>query len=181
MKHINVPGVTDQLDRIVRAINNAKDGGDYYAANILFVAALHFITRNKRVLEKTLRHWCYVEVLPSESAVAFFDNFDDEPVGHYDLLNIDCEGRHTCIPMPMLSLDIAQTAYAVCRHVERVEHNRDINPSLPDVWSEELYGYMRTGEEALPDFLSKRGLAETAWLRGRRLGTDVVDFETQSE
>ena len=181
MKYIDVPGIADQLDRILRAINSAKDGGDYYAANILFVSALHFITRNKRVLEKTLRHWCYVEVLPAVSAVAFFDNLDDEPVGYYDLLNIRVEGRHACIPMPMLSPDIAQAAYVACPHVERIEHNRDIDPLLPDAWSETMYGYLRTGEEAAHDFLSEHGLAEVAQLRGVRLGAEVVDIEPETE
>lgn len=178
MKYINVPGIADQLDRILRAINSAKDGGDYYAANILFVSALHFITRNKRVLEKTLRHWCYVEVLPT---LDVFSVYDENEAGYYDLLNIRVEGRHACIPMPMLAPDIVRAAYAACPHVERVEHCRDINPSLPDAWSETMYGYLRTGEEAAHDFLSEHGLAEVARLRGVRLGAEVVDIEPETE
>lgn len=146
-----------QITRIIAHIDGAKNAGDYHAANLLFVSALHQITRNKRDLG-ALARWGFIE----------HDPFDFDSA-YYDLLNIECGDAHTCIPVPMLAADVVAAAYESMQIVERRDHCREINPALPDAWSECAYGWMRTGEEALPDFLSEAGLVEVRELEGRRI------------
>lgn len=152
------PALTEQVASIISAVNTAKDGGDYYAANMIFIAGLHLITRGKRVMEKSLAHWCYVEEL---------DGFSDDP--YYDLMNICAGDAHTCIPVPMLQDDIIAAAYSACSKIERGEHNRETDPTAPDRWSAESYHWLRMGEEAAPLYLSESGLTEVNALRGQRI------------
>lgn len=160
------PTLSVQIAAIVAAVNTAKDGGDYYAANMIFVAGLHLITRGKRVMEKAMAHWCYIEVAGLDWGDAF-DVDDDDP--YYDLLNISAGDLHTCIPVPMLQADIIVAAYSACSRIERGEHNRETDPTAPDRWSAESYHWLRMGEEAAPLYLSAHGLAEVNALRGQRI------------
>lgn len=151
------PALTEQVASIISAVNTAKDGGDYYAANTIFIAGLHLITRGNRVMAASLAHWCYVEIFP--------DSYDK----YYDLLNLRAGDAHTCIPVPMLQSDIICAAYSACSKIERGEHNRETDPTAPDRWSAESYHWLRMGEEAAPLYLSESGLTEVNALRGQRI------------
>lgn len=154
---------------LIDAINAAKDGGDYYTANILFAAALHFITRGGKLRERApiwRRHFVIEMLYPNENEA-----------NYYDCLHIISESHrsHACIPVPMLRDDITKFAYAHSRRVERGVHLRDIDPCLPDTWSESMAGWLATGREAIPMFFSEDGRGEVAWLKGRRLGEETEE------
>jgi hypothetical protein len=179
------PDVFAEIHALIELIERAKNAGDYYSANLFFVAALHIITRNKRDLSaQTFQTFFFVEV--DAGLESMFYDADSGEVGYYDLLNIRSFDARTCIPMPMLHMSITVPA---CQHAEKVErgdHDRDITPTLPDEWSEAAYGYLRMGEEAAPLYLSESGMAEVEYLRGRRVGTYrdedgvVIDAEVET-
>lgn len=162
-------GKYSDIAALIDAINAAKNGGDYYTANILFAAALHFITQCGKLRECApiwRRHFVIEMLYPNENEA-----------NYYDCLHIISESNrsHACIPAPMLRDDITKFAYAHSRRMERGVHLRDIDPCLPDTWSEKMAGWLATGREAVPIFFSEEGQAEVAWLKGRRLGEETEE------
>lgn len=167
---VNLPTKPDtfaEVHTLIELIESAKNAGDYFSANLFFVAALHIITRGKRDLSaQAFQTFCFVEV---EGVYDYID-YAAGDCYYYDLLNIRSFDAHTCIPMPMLQPDLRAAAYQHAEKVYRGEHDRDIVPTLPDEWSAQAYGYLRMGEEAAPLYLSESGMAEVENLRGRRVG-----------
>lgn len=172
--NIQKPDLETELASIISMIETAKQGGDYYAANLLFVAALHILTRGQTIMRQPpfekfyfSRH-AFVEA--EEFVNADYADYASGEVGYYDLLNIRACGMHTCIPMPMLHMSITEPAYRLCETFSRGEHNRRPDTSAPDVWSEPSYGYLRMGEEAAPLYLSEHGMEGEA--------EEAIDNET---
>ena len=164
------PDIFTEIHALIELIERAKNAGDYFSANLFFVAALHIITRNKRDLSaRTFQTFFFVEV---DCPIDLADT-DAGGCGYYDLLNIRSidVNHHTCIPMPMLQAVITAPAY---RHAEKIwrfaDHSRDYDPLASDEWSEAAYGYLRMGEEAAPLYLSESGMNEVESMRGRRRG-----------
>ncbi len=173
------PDMFTEVHTLIELVEQAKSAGDYYAANMFFVAALHVITRNKRVMdEATFKTFFFVEVeapLPDDA------DTESGVVDYYDLLNIRVFDAYTCIPMPMLHMSITAPAYRWSDKVWRGVHDRSTNPDAPDVWTERGYGYLRMGEEVAPLYLSESGMNQIADLRGRRAGSkNTDDDETES-
>ena len=145
-----------EIATLIDAINAAKNANRYADANVLFASALHLITRGGKLLNTpaVFRRHFVLEVLAGGD-------------GYYDCLHVISSTRrtHTCIPCPMLADAVLESAYAHCPRVERGIHQRDIDETLPDTWSERMGGYMRMGEEALKIFFSESGRAEVEYLR----------------
>jgi len=157
-----------EIAALIDAINAAKNANRYADANVLFASALHLITRGGKLLNTpaVFRRHFVLEVLEGGD-------------GYYDCLHIisSTHRTHTCIPCPMLRDELLEPAYAHCPRVERGIHQRDIDETLPDTWSERMGGYMRMGEEALQIFFSEEGRAEVEYLRKR----ECVEFGLDKE
>jgi hypothetical protein len=156
-----------QMFELIAASHQAKNAGDYWAADLMISAMLHLITRGGRALmPRIFRRWFYAEV---ES--------NPDGSGYYDLLAIRAGGRSVCIPLPMLREEVVAIAYNALAYVERGQHYREHNPDLPDTWTDSaIGGLLRMGEEALPLWFNDDGLAEIEARRGRRVG-ERVEFD----
>lgn len=63
MRLPNKPDIFTEVHTLIELIESAKNAGDYFNANLFFVAALHLITRNKRNMSaQTFRDFFFVEV-----------------------------------------------------------------------------------------------------------------------
>lgn len=168
---MNIPAKPDiftEVHALIELIECAKNAGDYFSANLFFVAALHVITRNKRDLSaQTFRDFFFVEV---DCPIDIIDT-DTGGCGYYDLLNIRSidVNHHACIPMPMLCSDITIPAYRHAEKVWRFDHSgREHDFDAPTPYTETAYGYLRMGEEAAPLYLSEHGMEEVESLRSQR-------------
>lgn len=166
MNRDDVCDVCTMLEQVEAAIL----GGDYYAGNMIFIAALHHITRGMRRMDRrTFHEWMIVEI-----AEPVLLDTEAGMVGYYDLLHISACGWQACLPMPMLRAEITRPAYRWCELVPRGLHARVTDVTLPPIWRESAYGYIRAGEEVARMYLSDGGLAEVADLKGRRIGRGGV-------
>lgn len=177
------PDIFAEIYALIQLIEDAKSAGDYFNANLFFVAALHLITRNKRDLSaQAFKTFFFVEV---SSPIDVVDT-DAGGVGYYDLLNIRSidVNVHACIPMPMLQSDITAPAYRHAEKIWRFDHSgRQHDFDAPTLYAETAYGYLRMGEEAAPLYLSEQGMAELNNLRGLRekIRDQFAEIDTEPE